>query len=73
MKFYRQPVEKRSAHVQRIMVESVQPFSQEAMAGQYLALYTRLLKRPVVLPRVKKQSGARNERRHADMRQEAVA
>jgi starch synthase/alpha-amylase len=50
MNFYQRPVSIRSAQIQRIMAESACRFNPEVMANHYLALYAKLLKRPMVMP-----------------------
>lgn len=71
--FYRQPKAVRNAHIQRIMEESIRRFSRKVMADQYLALYAKLLKRPMVMSRTKKIDGDRQEIPRVGMDQETVA
>ncbi len=48
MHFYRLPASVRSTQIQRAMTEGASRFNEEVMADQYLALYTKLLGRPIV-------------------------
>ncbi len=73
MTFYRRPASVRSAQIQRIMAESASRFSPEVMADQYLALYAKLLKRPVVMPGGGRINGAQQNRRRVVIDQETVA
>jgi glycogen synthase len=50
MHFYRRQETVRSAQIQRIMRESTRRFNIEVMADQYLALYAKLLGRPLATP-----------------------
>jgi starch synthase/alpha-amylase len=50
MHFYRRQETVRSAQIQRIMRESTRCFNIEVMADQYLALYAKLLGRPLATP-----------------------
>ena len=59
MIFYRQPKIDRNVQIQRIMVGSARRFNQKVMADQYLALYAKLLQRPMVEPNLVKINGAR--------------
>ena len=48
MAFYRQPAEVRAREIKRIMAESAHRFSHEACAKEYIALYEKMLDRPLV-------------------------
>jgi glycogen synthase len=48
MRFYRLPSLVREAHIGRIMKQSASSFNEDVMADQYLALYTKLIGRPIV-------------------------
>ena len=48
MAFYLQPVEVREREVKRIMSESTARFNHEACAKEYIALYEKMLDRPLV-------------------------
>ncbi|MBW1959932.1 MAG: glycogen/starch synthase [Deltaproteobacteria bacterium] len=49
MKFHSLPREVRSVHVERIMTESIQRFNHTATAKQYIYLYEKMLKRPLIV------------------------
>jgi len=59
MTFYRQPKVDRNIQIQRIMAGSARRLNQKVMADQYLALYAKLLQRPMVEPNLVKINGAR--------------
>ena len=48
MDFYRLPAETRAAEVERVMLESARTFNHEACARQYIDLYEKMIRRPVV-------------------------
>ncbi len=73
MTFYRLPASVRSAQIQRIMAESACRFNPEEMADHYLALYAKLLKRPMVMPKPKRINGARQGSQRAVGNQERVS
>jgi starch synthase/alpha-amylase len=72
MTFYRQPGTLRNAHIQRIMRKGISRFNKKVMADQYLALYTKLLKRPMIIPQSKSTDLVRQDSQGVHMNQETA-
>jgi starch synthase/alpha-amylase len=49
MKFYLRPAPVRARQIKRIMTESAHAFTHEQTARQYIALYEKMLQRPLVV------------------------
>jgi glycogen synthase len=48
MEFYRQPIEIKEREISRIMSQSLERFNHSACAKEYIALYEKMLDRPLV-------------------------
>jgi hypothetical protein len=51
MLFHKMPDETRRHQIQRIMEESVQTFNHDVTARHYMALYEKMLHRPLIAER----------------------
>ena len=49
MTFYNQPRDKKKKQIKRIMTESAASFTHAATARQYIELYEKMLKRPLII------------------------
>ena len=52
MDFYNLPQTKKAEQISRIMIESAAAFTHANTARQYIALYEKMLKRPLILQSV---------------------
>ena len=57
MNFYNLPQNTKIKHIRRIMKESISTFNHANTARQYIALYEKMLQRPLVLQSTTKSSG----------------
>jgi len=48
MNFYKLPAETKARQIERIMIESVATFNHDVTAQQYIDLYEKMLKRPLI-------------------------
>jgi starch synthase/alpha-amylase len=48
MEFFHSPADVREREIKRIMAESLRRFNHDECAKQYIALYERMLDRPLV-------------------------
>ncbi len=51
MEFFKLPLNQRQRQIQRIMIQSRAAFNHQATAQQYIDLYEKMLRRPLVLPK----------------------
>ncbi len=72
MTLHRLPETARNAQIRRIMTESVFRFNPEVMTDHYLALYAKLLKRPMVMSQPNRINGERWGRQSVIIDQETV-
>ena len=49
MRFFENPAQQREAEIRRIMIHAAETFNHDVTARQYIDLYERMLKRPLIV------------------------